>query len=89
MESTTRVLPTNAAGDSVHHQWKSAPPGPQSRRSHCEILVMTWPSSCDLVVATQRELPADLGLEGDVALLVVDAPSRAARSRVRGGSRDG
>ena len=37
--------PTNASGDSVHHQWKSSPPSPQSRRFHSRSRDVTWPFS--------------------------------------------
>ena len=41
----TGSAPTNASGDSVHHQWNSAPPSPQSRRFHSRSRDVTWPFS--------------------------------------------
>ena len=33
----------NASGDSVHHQWNSVPPAPQSRRFHSRTVDVTYP----------------------------------------------
>ena len=40
-----RSVPTNASGDSVHHQWNSWPPAPQCAPVPLAHLVVTWPSS--------------------------------------------
>ena len=42
-DSHTWRLPVNASGASVHHQWNSAPPSPQSRRFHSRMVEVTWP----------------------------------------------
>jgi hypothetical protein len=65
--------PTNASGDSVHHQWKSAPPSPQSRRFHSRSRDVRWPFSsveCSSRIGTCQHtfgLPVErplAGLEG-------------------------
>lgn len=39
------LVPTNASGLSVHHQWNSSPASPQSRRFHSRTKEITCPSS--------------------------------------------
>jgi len=63
--------PHEGCGSSVHHQWKSARPTPvgtvplRDARHHVAVRQ-------GHVFATKGQLPADLGLEGDVTLAVVN-----------------
>ncbi len=39
------LSPRRPRGESVHHQWNSSPPSPQSRRFHSRTVDVTWPYS--------------------------------------------
>ena len=58
----TASRPTKASGASVHHQWNSWPPSPQSRRFHSRSVEVTWPCSSVCSCEAQRQLPAHVGL---------------------------
>ena len=77
-----RLVPTKASSLSVHHQWNSAPPSPQSRRFHSRSVDVTWPFSSVCRSRRSGSCQHTSGFQSR-ALAGVERARCAARSRRR------